>query len=215
MKETKATTILELLTVIAIVALTTSAIVTIFVSGWRNYGQQSALTETSERTKSALATVTTEIRKASRVLESYNFYVGDLCGQHNVKQKQFFAFIPKTFALRPCQIEAFLTNNSTLVMSMPSLDNNYNIIPNRWDYEVIFLTNSQLKSIKNRWDGSQYLREEKIIMNNTESVNFSYEPAGSNITDTERITVTITTFQPGGGATQKTTLTAVAKLRNK
>ena len=91
------------------------------------------------------------------------------------------------------------------------------MIPNRWDYEAIYLdTSSQsLKSIKNRWDGSQYLREEKTIITNVESVTFTYEPSGGIITNTESVMVSITTFQTGGGETKRTTLTSTVKLRNK
>jgi len=189
MKKSLAITLVEMLIVISILTIVSGILVAIFISGWRLFHQQSASTETQAQAKLATSVITKSIQQANKVPTS-----------------------------KTLDSISYTSSTNTLVLELPSLDTNQNIIEGAFDYEVFYkdpAAHTKLKLKRETSPASSRKSETKTIANLIENIEFTYNSPDNKIENTNRITVSVSAAQISYGKTQKTSLTGQAKLRNK
>jgi hypothetical protein len=111
------------------------------------------------------------------------------------------------------------TNDSTLVLQLPSIDANSEIIPSGYDYEVFIVQNNNLwiKTFPSLSPTSSRKPQDKILANNVSNLLFKYfDGSGNEVTPTNavKILAVLTLKQKAGIGDEVKVATTEASLRN-
>lgn len=177
-----------MIVVIGIFSLIFGTIMTIYLSGYKIFKQQSALVEIQGQTKLVSSIITNEIKKSDKVVSSRDF-----AGQ------------------------TYSSGADTLILELPSIDANQNVISGYYDYEVFLKDPTNPKTILEKREVSvQSTRhaETKIISTMIDAVNYTYDYT-TTIEDTNKVTVVVSASNTKYNETQNITFTGAGKLRNK
>lgn len=107
----------------------------------------------------------------------------------------------------------YTTSINTLILELPSVDNNQNIIPNTYDYLVYFLDSTNLKSSQEAAAGSSRESGIYLIGENINNIIFSYNK--NIISQADKVEITLTAVKEIKQISQKLISHSQAKLRNK
>jgi prepilin-type N-terminal cleavage/methylation domain-containing protein len=106
----------------------------------------------------------------------------------------------------------YYSNTTTIVLQLPAITANGNTINNTWDYVVFYKNGTNLYTITQADAASTRISQTKILTDNLQSLNFTYNNA--DLTMAEKVLITITTQSRDTHHVASSSLTEELTLRN-
>lgn len=107
---------------------------------------------------------------------------------------------------------AYTTDSDTLIIELPSIDSEHNIIYATYDYIVYYIDGTQLKSDFEPDVSSSRSGGNSLIAQYVENIVFNYNDIDYD--DTDKIEVILSTSKQSGTSVQKLTIQGTSHLRN-
>jgi len=121
--------------------------------------------------------------------------------------------IPETKTINS---NSYTTSTDTLILELPSVDSNQDIITNTYDYIVYYLDladTTKLKSSTEAAAGSVRITGDNLVANNVKNLIFNYN--NDQISSTNRVNITLTLEKVVNNKVLKLVSQTSAGLRNK
>ncbi len=183
--QTKGVTLIESVVVIAILVIATLIVSATFVSLYNIAQINLAAFEVKSQAGVALQRMTENIEEASLVLSSFTIHS-----------------------------HLYTTSENTLVLKLPSVSSEGEIIPGNFDYAAIFVSAPSNLIMDTEPSASSARPDGEIILSNlAENLNFRYNSSTS--TDITTVEIFLKTAKSSQNSTKTSTLSTTAHLENK
>lgn len=183
-------TLIELIITIGLLSVVTTVLVVLFMASYKTYSLSNASGSLQVASRGTLDRMTREIRQAVSVVASNDTYV---------------------------------TGDDEIVLQMASIDNDETIIPATYDFVVYRLDPTDptvLQEVMIADAASARRSDTRNILNNVDSLNFTYFDAtnsalSGDFTTTKRVTIEVNSSQTQHGQTVPVSYSEQATVRNK